>query len=82
MMINYQVNKNKLFETGTVCVRADFHLHTRKDKEFNYPGEQIQLISGSIDNPHIQEEIVDIMEGGEEAFNKRKEIYNIWNPTG
>jgi chromosome segregation protein len=45
-----------------------------------YSDDQIQLISGSIDNPHIQEEIVDIMEGGKEAFNKRKEIYNIWNP--
>jgi ABC-type cobalamin/Fe3+-siderophores transport system ATPase subunit len=45
-----------------------------------YSDEQIQLKSGSIDNPAIQEEIVNIMEGGQEAFNKRKEIYTIWNP--
>jgi ABC-type enterochelin transport system ATPase subunit len=45
-----------------------------------YSDEHIHLKSGSIDNPHIQNEIVDIMEGGEEAFKKRKEIYTIWNP--
>jgi len=45
-----------------------------------YGDEKIQLKSGSVDSPEIQEEIVDIMEGGEEAFNRRKEIYEIWNP--
>jgi hypothetical protein len=40
----------------------------------------IVLESGSIDNPNTQKEIVEIMEGGEEAFNRRKEIYQIWNP--
>lgn len=46
----------------------------------HYSDEKIVLESGSIDNPTIQKEIVDIMEGGEEAFNRRKEIYQIWNP--
>ncbi len=45
-----------------------------------YSDDKIELKSGSIDNPHLQKEIVDIMEGGEEAFNRRKEIYQIWNP--
>lgn len=40
--------------------------------------EKISVNSGSIDTPSIQESVVGIMEGGDEAFNKRKEIYNIW----
>lgn len=45
-----------------------------------YSDESVSLTSGSIDTPEIQQEIVDIMEGGEDAFNKRKEIYQIWKP--
>jgi len=45
-----------------------------------YTDETMQISSGSIDSPVIQQEIVDIMEGGEDAFNKRKEIYQIWKP--
>ena len=45
-----------------------------------YGDEKLSLKSGSIDFPLIQQEIVDIMEGGEDAFNKRKEIYGIWKP--
>lgn len=36
--------------------------------------------SGSVDNQTTQRTIVDIMEGGQEAFNRRKEIYQIWKP--
>ncbi len=42
--------------------------------------EKVELYSGSIDNPKVQKEIVDIMEGGDEAFNRRKDIYQIWKP--
>jgi ABC-type cobalamin/Fe3+-siderophores transport system ATPase subunit len=45
-----------------------------------YADEKVWLESGSIDNPKLQKEIVDIMEGGEEAFNRRREIYQIWKP--
>ena len=38
----------------------------------------IALNAGTIDTPSIQKLIVDIMEGGKEAFNKRKYIYDIW----
>ena len=38
----------------------------------------IVLNAGTIDAPSIQKLIVDIMEGGREAFNKRKYIYDIW----
>jgi predicted ATPase len=33
---------------------------------------------GSIDDPEIQKAIVSIMEGGREAFARRKEIYQLW----
>ncbi len=46
----------------------------------SYADETMQINSGSIDSPAIQQKIVDIMEGGEDAFNKRKEIYQIWKP--
>lgn len=45
-----------------------------------YQDEKMTILSGSIDSPLLQKEIVDIMEGGEDAFNKRKEIYGIWKP--
>lgn len=38
----------------------------------------ISTIEGSIDDPVIQKKIVDIMEGGEKAFNQRKMIYELW----
>ncbi len=41
------------------------------DNKFN-------IINGTIDNPQIQNSIVDIMEGGTEAFRRRNGIYEIW----
>jgi len=38
--------------------------------------EDVQV--GSIDDPAIQKAIVSIMEGGQEAFARRKEIYQLW----
>lgn len=45
-----------------------------------YESERVSLKSGSIDCTVLQQEIIDIMEGGEEAFNRRKEVYSIWTP--
>ena len=42
--------------------------------------DTISVQSGSIDDPAQQKTIVEIMEGGREAFNRRKEIYQIWKP--
>lgn len=39
---------------------------------------KIETTIGSIDNPVIQKGIVDIMEGGQDAFNQRKLIYELW----
>lgn len=44
----------------------------------SYSDGSISPICGSIDCSHVQKEVVSIMEGGEEAFNRRKEIYGIW----
>ncbi|MYJ23149.1 MAG: histidinol-phosphatase [Nitrospira sp. SB0673_bin_12] len=45
-----------------------------------YSDDVISMTSGNIDCPALQKEIVDIMEGGEEAFRQRKKIYEIWKP--
>jgi chromosome segregation protein len=45
-----------------------------------YSDDIITETSGSIDCPKLQQEVVDIMEGGEEAFRQRKRIYEIWKP--
>ena len=39
----------------------------------------MDINSGTIDTHQTQRFIVDIMEGGDEAFNRRKNIYSIWN---
>lgn len=44
----------------------------------DYTDEKLFVSAGNIDCPKTQQEIVDIMEGGKEAFNRRKEIYKIW----
>lgn len=33
-----------MFESGLAYLRADFHLHTRKDKEFKYSGEENSFV--------------------------------------
>jgi ABC-type cobalamin/Fe3+-siderophores transport system ATPase subunit len=38
----------------------------------------ILVETGSIDDKKCQEKIVNIMEGGPEAFNRRKTIYHLW----
>jgi len=45
----------------------------------SYDEKKITVHSGTIDNHQTQRFIVDIMEGGDEAFNRRKKIYSIWN---
>jgi predicted ATPase len=39
---------------------------------------KINVQSGGLDDPAQQKNIVGIMEGGKEAFERRKEIYQIW----
>ena len=43
-----------------------------------YQDEQVAVQSGSIDARPVQDAIINIMEGGQEAFNRRKEVYNLW----
>lgn len=44
----------------------------------NNQNDKISFIEGSIDTKEIQQSIVNIMEGGKDAFAKRKEIYDRW----
>ncbi|WP_462269749.1 TrlF family AAA-like ATPase [Desulfobacter sp.] len=44
----------------------------------SYSDDEIQSKSGGIDCPGLQQEIVNIMEGGEDAFLQRKRRYEIW----
>jgi ABC-type dipeptide/oligopeptide/nickel transport system ATPase component len=45
----------------------------------SYSSDSIDTTIGSIDDINIQEKIINIMEGGDEAFNQRKMIYELWN---
>ncbi len=46
----------------------------------SFMDNNVSVASGSVDKQTTQRTIVDIMEGGREAFNRRKEIYQIWKP--
>jgi predicted ATPase len=46
----------------------------------SFMDEKVAVQSGSVDAQNTQKTIVNIMEGGQEAFNRRKEIYKIWKP--
>lgn len=43
-----------------------------------YSEDQIKVAEGTIDSPSTHDKIVDIMEGGIEAFQKRNRIYTSW----
>ncbi|TWV29294.1 TrlF family AAA-like ATPase [Klebsiella quasipneumoniae] len=43
-----------------------------------YQDEKVTVQSGSIDARPVQDAIINIMEGGQEAFSRRKEVYNLW----
>jgi len=46
----------------------------------SFMDEKVAVQSGSVDDQVTQKTIVNVMEGGQEAFNRRKEIYKIWKP--
>ncbi len=46
----------------------------------SFMDDKVLVKSGSVDSPDTQKSIVNIMEGGQEAFERRKEIYQIWKP--
>lgn len=45
-----------------------------------YLDDKLTSQSGSIDARRTREAIINIMEGGQEAFNRRKEVYSLWKP--
>jgi hypothetical protein len=44
----------------------------------SYQDGKIAIDEGNIDCPSTHKEVVDIMEGGKEAFEKRRLIYTAW----
>jgi predicted ATP-dependent endonuclease of OLD family len=44
-----------------------------------YMPDAIEVLSGTIDSAEMQDEIIDVMEGGDHAFRKRKQIYESWS---
>jgi len=46
----------------------------------SFTDDKVSVQSGSVVKSETQKTIVNIMEGGREAFNRRKEIYQIWKP--
>lgn len=44
-------------------------------------GEKFSFHHGSIDDKDIQQRIVTVMEGGEDAFRRRKDIYQLWKSS-
>ena len=43
-----------------------------------YDPKAIKIQTGTIDSPDMQDKIVNVMEGGKDAFRKRKHIYESW----
>ena len=39
----------EIFENGSSWLRADFHLHTKADKEFVYSGEENSFVSSYVE---------------------------------
>lgn len=46
--------------------------------EYHQNSEQPEFKQGSIDSPKIQQTAINIMEGGQEAFDRRKNVYQLW----
>jgi RNAse (barnase) inhibitor barstar len=42
------MDTNSLFQNGSVWLRADFHLHTKADKEFSYKGDDNDFINSYV----------------------------------
>ncbi len=40
--------------------------------------EKVTVQNGSVDAQAVQDAVINIMKGGQEAFNRRKEVYNLW----
>lgn len=53
------INPIKIFEHGSTWLRADFHLHTKEDKEFQYAGTENDFITRYIDK--LKEENISLV---------------------
>ena len=72
--ISFDIDKPQFITKFSEWIKNLSRSSENQDKEEN----KINIQSGSIDNHVIQNSIINIMEGGEEAFDKRRDIYNLW----
>jgi hypothetical protein len=61
---------------GNVVVNSDAEqvIIAQRDEQ----GE-ISYISGAIENPALRSKLLCVLEGGEEAFNKRQQKYRLYS---
>lgn len=74
--------KNKKNDSQFVFATHNANIPVLGDAErvvsAQYTDSRIDLNMGSIDTPSTHKQIVDIMEGGIEAFQRRNAIYTLW----
>jgi len=58
-MINDKCSMINVFKNGSVWLKADFHLHTKADKEFKYNGDENYFVRDYVE----QLKKVDIVTG-------------------
>ncbi len=44
----------------------------------SFQKDTVTILSGSIDSRQMQHQVISVMEGGNEAFERRREIYQLW----
>ena len=70
----YYYAVHQLFDTAEITMLTD----VIKASKLTDSRKETIINNTSIDDKDIQKDIVEIMEGGEEAFNRRKAIYQNW----
>jgi chromosome segregation protein len=45
----------------------------------SFQKDAVTILSGSIDSGEMQRQVISVMEGGNEAFERRREIYQLWS---
>ena len=72
----------KEYSRGSEWRRWDLHIHTASSYDAYKGDDSDKLLADAINKNElaaIQQHICDILEGGEKAFEKRKNKYNLKN---
>ena len=71
-----------MFESGLEFLRADFHLHTQKDKEFSYSGEPNDFVKSYISALKQANISVGVITNHNKFACFRAETYDFTNSFG